>query len=63
MADNGMSVSEAARRLGVGIDQVRKLIYSGKLQAHKVLARGQGVWRIMADSVSSYKAQRRQNGR
>jgi len=62
MADKGMSVSEAARLLGVGVDQVRKLIYSGKLAASKGIRNMQSVWQISSASVESYKEKRRPRG-
>jgi excisionase family DNA binding protein len=44
-----LSVIETTRRLGVGIDATYKLIYSGKLPAHKV----DGRWRIPTNAVET----------
>ena len=51
-----LSVIEATRRLGVGIDATYKLLYSGKLPARKV----DGRWLIRADAVEARLAKRRQ---
>ena len=52
-----LSVIEATRRLGVGIDATYKLLYSGKLPARKV----DGRWLIRADAVEARLAKRRQS--
>ncbi len=44
-----LSVIETTRRLGVGIDATYKLIYAGKLAAHKI----DGRWRISASVVEA----------
>lgn len=44
-----LSVIETTRRLGVGIDATYKLIYAGKLPAHKT----DGRWRISASAVEA----------
>jgi excisionase family DNA binding protein len=42
-----LSVVEATRRLGVSLDAIYKLIYAGKLPAHKT----DGRWRIPGAAV------------
>jgi len=44
-----MTVAEASRKLGVRVETVYKLLYSGRLQAVKK----DGVWRIDAESVQA----------
>lgn len=44
-----LNVMEATRRLGIGLDATYKLIYAGKLPAHKV----DGRWRIPASAVEA----------
>ena len=50
----GMSPAEAARKLGISLDAIYKLIYAGKLQAHKK----SGLWVIALDSVSQRLARK-----
>jgi excisionase family DNA binding protein len=53
-----MSAIEAARILGVGLDYLYGLIWTGKLEAHKEGNR----WRVSASSVESrFRAQRGKN--
>jgi excisionase family DNA binding protein len=49
MPKQDISVSEAARRLGVSITYVYSLLWAGKLKARKVNRE----WRISADAVES----------
>lgn len=51
MTNNKIEISaiEAARRLGVGLDYVYGLVWTGKLRGRKV----QNRWRIAAESVES----------
>ncbi len=49
MPKQDISVSEAARRLGVSITYVYSLLWAGKLKASKVNRE----WRISADAVES----------
>ena len=44
-----ISAIEAARRLGVGLDYLYSLLWTGKLQGHKV----GNQWRIPADAVAT----------
>lgn len=64
-AQDRLSVSEAARLLDIGIDYVHRLIYAGKLEAHKVPSGrgGHDVWRISRESIDSYRARRRARAR
>jgi excisionase family DNA binding protein len=45
--DKHLSAVEAARRLGIGLDYLYSLLWTGKLKAHKVGKR----WRIPAEAV------------
>jgi excisionase family DNA binding protein len=54
MEQTGMSPSEAARKLGISLDAVYKLIYAGKLTAQKT----KGLWIIAANSVSQRLARK-----
>jgi excisionase family DNA binding protein len=47
MADKGMSVSEAARAMGVRVDEIYRLLRSGRLRAEKVL----GKWVIYSTKI------------
>jgi excisionase family DNA binding protein len=49
-----ISAIEAARRLGVGLDYLYGLLWTGKLEAHKVNKQ----WRVSADSVEARLKQR-----
>jgi excisionase family DNA binding protein len=49
-----LSAVEAARRLGVGLDYLYALLWTGKLQARKVGKR----WRVRADAVEARLKQR-----
>ena len=49
MAETDISVSEAARRLGVALTYVYSLLWAGKLKASKV----NGQWRVSAAAVES----------
>jgi excisionase family DNA binding protein len=44
-----MSAIEAARRLGVGLDYLYSLLWTGKLEAHKVNKQ----WRVSIDAVEA----------
>ena len=48
MADQEISVAEAARRLGVALTYVYSLLWAGKLTARKINRQ----WRISADAVA-----------
>jgi excisionase family DNA binding protein len=54
MQSAGISPSEAARKLGISLDAVYKLIYAGKLQAQKT----HGLWIIARNSVSQRLARK-----
>jgi excisionase family DNA binding protein len=45
---------EAARRLGVGLDYLYSLLWTGKLEGHKVGKQ----WRISAEAVEARMKQR-----
>lgn len=45
--EKGMSVSEAAKKLGIALDSVYRLLYSGKLRGVKT----DGKWRIPVSAV------------
>jgi excisionase family DNA binding protein len=45
----GVSAIEAARRLGVGLDYLYSLLWTGKLPGRKVARR----WRIPAEAVEA----------
>jgi excisionase family DNA binding protein len=47
--DRELSVSEAARKLGISLDGVYRLLYSGKLQGVKT----DGKWRIPRSAVEA----------
>jgi excisionase family DNA binding protein len=47
------SVSEVARKLGVGLQYVYSLIYSGRLPARRVA----GKWRIPSKAVEKWRKQ------
>ena len=49
MAQQEISAIEAARRLGVGLDYLYSLLWTGKLQARKV----GGHWRIPLEAVQT----------
>lgn len=49
-----LSAVEAARRLGVGLDYLYSLLWTGKLQGHKVGRR----WRIPAEAIEARLKQR-----
>lgn len=49
-----VSAVEAARRLGVGLDYLYSLLWTGKLQGRKVGRR----WRIPAEAVEARLKQR-----
>ena len=49
-----LSAIEAARKLGVGLDYLYSLLWTGKLQGRKVGKQ----WRIPADSVEARLKQR-----
>ncbi len=49
MPEQEISVSEAARRLGVALTYVYSLLWAGKLKARKVNRQ----WRISADAVAA----------
>lgn len=51
-----LSAVEAARMLGVGLDYLYSLLWTGKLQARKVGKK----WRIPADAVEARLKQRGQ---
>jgi excisionase family DNA binding protein len=44
-----MTAIEAARKLGVGLDYLYGLLWTGKLEAHKVNKK----WLVSADSVEA----------
>jgi len=50
-----MSAREAARRLGVGLDYLYSLLWTGKLDARKV----NGQWRISAGAVEARMKRRK----
>jgi excisionase family DNA binding protein len=54
-AKKQFSAIEAARRLGVGLDYLYGLIWTGKLEGKKVNKR----WRIPVDAVESRRKQSR----
>lgn len=54
MAEQEISVSEAARRLGVALSYVYSLLWAGKLKARKVNRQ----WRIAIDAVEARLAER-----
>jgi excisionase family DNA binding protein len=54
MANPEISVSEAARRLGVTLTFVYSLVWSGKLKARKVNRQ----WRVSAEAVESRRKAR-----
>jgi excisionase family DNA binding protein len=54
MPEREISVSEAARRLGVALTYVYSLLWAGKLKARKVNRQ----WRISADAVESRRKAR-----
>jgi excisionase family DNA binding protein len=54
MQNTAMSPSETARKLGISLDAVYKLIYAGKLQGQKT----RGLWIIAANSVSQRLARK-----
>jgi excisionase family DNA binding protein len=47
--DTTMSAREAARQLGVGLQQVYRLIWEGRLDGEKT----DGQWRVSAEAVES----------
>jgi excisionase family DNA binding protein len=49
MPENGISVAEAARKLGLGLGYVYSLVQGGRLPAQKV----DGKWCISAEAVQS----------
>lgn len=55
-----LSVSEAARRLGISLDGVYRLLYAGKIRGIKA----DGKWRILVESVEERLRKRggRSNG-
>ena len=52
--NNHLSVSETARKLGISLDGVYRLLYSGKLRG----AKADGKWRIPAAAVEERLKQR-----
>lgn len=54
MRERELSVSEVARRLGVGLPYVYSLLWAGKLEAHKVKRQ----WRISAQAVEARRKAR-----
>jgi excisionase family DNA binding protein len=52
--DKELSAVEAARRLGVGLDYLYSLLWTGKLQGRKVGKQ----WRIPAEAVDARLKQR-----
>lgn len=56
-ADSLMSVTEAARRLGITVSRVRVLIRAGRLPAFKVA--GGRAWNISERSLNAFIARRR----
>jgi excisionase family DNA binding protein len=54
MPEQEISVSEAARRLGVALTYVYSLLWAGKLEARKVNRQ----WRISTDAVEARLAKR-----
>ena len=53
--DKELSAVEAARRLGVGLDYLYSLLWTGKLQGRKVGKR----WRVPSEAVESRAKERR----
>ena len=49
-----VSIREAASMLGVGLQQVYKLVWDGKLSSQKI----DGQWRIAEDTVQARLAQK-----
>jgi excisionase family DNA binding protein len=52
VSDRTFTVREAAEALGVEIDRVYSLLWSGRLDAEKI----EGVWAISVESVHKRKA-------
>jgi excisionase family DNA binding protein len=52
--EKSMSVRDAAFTLGVSLDLVYKLVWSGKLAGRKI----DGKWRVSADAVQSRLAKK-----
>jgi excisionase family DNA binding protein len=53
---HSMTVTEAARELGIGVEQVRRLLRSGALSG--VPLGGQHGWRVARTSVHDYRGER-----
>ena len=49
-----MSIRDAASMLGVGLQQVYKLVWDGKLSSHKI----DGQWRITKETVQARLAKK-----
>jgi len=49
MTERGISVAEAARKLGVSIGYVYSLVWAGKLQGRKV----NNQWRVSSSAVEA----------
>lgn len=59
MAQNKLTISEAAERLGVGYRRARQLIALGELKATNTAAPGaRPVWRVSHQAVAAAKRRR-----
>lgn len=54
MPENGISVAEAARKLGLGLGYVYSLVWTGRLEARKI----EGRWLVSEEAIQARLAEK-----